>query len=85
MCSRMCSRSFIIFCLNNRRDVVCFEDVYFLAIFWTLKESGPLLSIDVKRALMFHLKYLNLCSKYEHGSQGFGMTGGRVINNNSHF
>ncbi len=39
-----------------------------------------LLSMEGQRALRFHKKYINLCSKHERRSYGFGMTWGWVIN-----
>ncbi len=40
----------------------------------------PLLSMEGKRALRFHQKYLNLCSEDERRSYGFVTTWGWVIN-----
>lgn len=40
--SQKCSRGFIIFCLNIRRDVVCCEDVYFLGYFLDFEDVRTL-------------------------------------------
>ncbi len=48
--------------------------------FWALIVVGPLLCMGGQKALGFHQKYLNLCSKYKQRSYGFGMTWGWVIN-----
>ncbi len=42
--------------------------------------SVVLLSMEGQKARWFHQKYLNLCSKDEQRSYGFGTTWGRVIN-----
>ncbi len=48
--------------------------------FWALNVVVVLLSMQGQRALGFHQKYLNLCSKHEQKSYGFGTTWGWVIN-----
>ncbi len=48
--------------------------------FCALTVVVPLLSMEGQRALGFHQKYLNLCSKDERRSYGFGTTWGWVIN-----
>ncbi len=48
--------------------------------FWALNVSVALLSMQGQKALEFHQKYLNLCSKDEQRSYGFGTTWGWVIN-----
>ncbi len=48
--------------------------------FWDLNVSVLLLSMQGQKALGFHQKHLNLCSKDEHKSYGFGTTWGWVIN-----
>ncbi len=41
--------------------------------FWSL-EMSVLLSMQCRKALVFHQKYLNLCSEDEQRSHGFGTT-----------
>ncbi len=48
--------------------------------FWDLYVVVVLLSMQGQKALRFHQKHLNLCSKDEWGSYGFGTTWGWVIN-----
>ncbi len=48
--------------------------------FWALNTVVTLLSIQGQKALRFHQKYLNLCSKEEWRSHRFGTTWWRVIN-----
>ncbi len=48
--------------------------------FWALNVVVPLLYMEGHKALGFHTKYLNLCSKDERRSYGFGTTWGWVIN-----
>ncbi len=43
-----------------------------LLLFWTLNAVVSLLSIKGQKALGFHQKYLNLCSKDERRSYRFG-------------
>ncbi len=47
--------------------------------FWALNVSVALLSIEGRKALGFHHKYLNLCSEDERGSYRFRTTWGWVI------
>ncbi len=47
--------------------------------FRALEVVVPLLSVQGQKALRFHQKYLNLCSKNEWRSYRFRMTWGRVI------
>ncbi len=49
--------------------------------FCALTVVVPLLSMEGQKALGFHQKHLNLCSKDERRSYGFGTTWGWVINN----
>ncbi len=51
-----------------------------LLCFWALIMLGSLRSMEGQRALWFHQKYLNLCSKDERRSYGVGTTRGWVIN-----
>ncbi len=51
-----------------------------LLSFWALIVSVVLLSMQGQKALKFHQKYLNLCSKDEWRSYEFGTTWGWVIN-----
>ncbi len=51
-----------------------------LLSFCALTVVVTLLSMEGQRALGFHQKYLNLCSKDERRSYGFGSTWGWVIN-----
>ncbi len=53
--------------------------------FWALNVSVALLSMQGQKALGFHQKYLNLCSKDERRSYGFRMTWGWVINDRIFF
>ncbi len=49
-----------------------FNDV--LTMFLGLERAGTLLSMEGQKVLGFHQKYLNLFSKDEQRSYGFGMT-----------
>ncbi len=48
--------------------------------FWALNAVVALLYMQGQKALGFHKEYLNLCSKDERRSHGFGMTWEWVIN-----
>ncbi len=50
--------------------------------FWPLNMVVPLLYMQGQKALRFHQKYLNLCSKDERRSYRFGTTWGWAINLN---
>ncbi len=76
-------RSFITLRLNT--DATWTILTMSLLPFWVLNVSVVLQSMQGKKALGFYQKYLNLCSKDERGSYGFGMTWGWVINHNFHF
>ncbi len=79
---KMYCRSFIKLKLNYWCHVDYFI-VYFnmpLLTIWALNVSVVLLSMQGLIALRFHQKYLNLCSKDEWRSYGFGTTWGRIIN-----
>ncbi len=51
-----------------------------ITAFLGLERRRTLLSMGGQKALGFHKTYLNLCSKYEQRSYGFGNTRGWVIN-----
>ncbi len=42
--------------------------------FWALNVVVTLLSMQGQKALVFHQKYINLCSEDEERSYGLGMT-----------
>ncbi len=50
-----------------------------LLLFWALNVVVHLLSMQGQKALRFHQKYLNLCSKDERRSYRFGTTWGWVM------
>ncbi len=52
----------------------------YLLPFWALNVVVPLLSMQGQKALGFHQKYLNLCSKDTGRAYRFGTTWGWVIN-----
>ncbi len=64
--------------LNNWCHMDFFTNV--LTTFLGLERSVVLLSMQGQKALVFHQKYLNFCSKDEQRSYGFGMEWGWVIN-----
>ncbi len=47
--------------------------------FWALNMSVALMSMQGQKALRFHQKYLNLCSKDERRSHGFETTSGKLM------
>ncbi len=57
----------------------CHMDFYTDVLYY-VSGSVALLSMEGRRALRFHQKYLNLCSEDERRSYGFGTTWGWVIN-----
>ncbi len=75
--------SLYLFCFAKRygwtTDVTWTILTMSLLPFWALNMSVQLLSIQGQKALRFHEKYLNLCSKDEQRSYRFGTTWGWVI------
>ncbi len=73
---------FVVFASYNygwTTDVIWIVLSMFLVPFCALTVVGPLRSMEGQKALEFHQKYLNLCSKDEGRSYRFGTTWGWVI------
>ncbi len=67
------SHIFLTLQLNPSTDVTWTIVTMSVLTFWALNVSVALLSMQGQKALGFHQKYLNLCSKDERRSYSFGM------------